>query len=105
MLLRREGWPINHKRVYRLNLAEGLGIRTKTPRRRVACVKREIVPTARAKNECWRMDFVSDQLFDGKRLRKLVVLDNHTRECLALDASSRIGGMDVVSTLERITRV
>ncbi len=104
VLLRREGWPINHKRVYRLYMAEGLGIRRKKPRRRVACLKREIVPTATAKNECWNMDFVSDQLFDGRRLRALVVLDNHTRECLALEASSQIGGMGVVSTLERITR-
>jgi putative transposase len=104
VLLRREGWTINHKRVYRLYMAEGLGIRRKKPRRRVACVKREMAPTAQVKNECWSMDCVSDQLFDGRRLRALVVLDNHTRECLALEASPRIGGMDVVSTLERITR-
>jgi putative transposase len=50
------------------------------------------------------MDFVSDQLFDGRRLRVLVVVDNHTRECLVLDVNPKIGGMDVVTALERITR-
>ncbi len=50
------------------------------------------------------MDFVSDQLFDDRRLRVLVILENYTRECLALDASARIRGIDVVTTLEHITR-
>ena len=103
ILLRREGWEINHKRVYRLYRAEGLVMRKKTPRHRVACVKREIRPAAFARNECWSMDFVSDQLFDDSQLRVLVVLENYTRECLALDASARIRGIDVVATLERIT--
>ena len=103
VLLGREGWSVNHKRVYRLYRLEGLGIRRKRPRRRVACVKREIQPTAESRNECWSMDFVSDQLFDGRRLRVLVVVDNHTRECLVLDVNSKIGGMDVVTALERIT--
>jgi putative transposase len=104
VLLRREGWQINHKRVYRLYRAEGLVMRKKTPRRRVACVKREIRPAALTRNECWSMDFVSDQLFDDRRLRVLVIVENYTRECLALDASARIRGIDVVTTLERITR-
>ena len=103
VLLRREGWSINHKRVYRLYRMEGLGIRRRKPRRRVACVKRELVPSAEARNECWSMDFVSDQLFDGRRVRVLVIVDNHTRECLALEANKKIQGMDVVTALEWIT--
>lgn len=103
VLLRREGWAINHKRVYRLYRAEGLVMRKKTPRRRVACVKREIRPAALSRNECWSMDFVSDQLFDDRRLRVLVVIENYTRECLVLDASARIRGIDVVAALEHIT--
>lgn len=74
------------------------------PRRRVACVKREIRPTALTKNECWSMDFVSDQLFDDHRLRVLVIVENCTRQCLALEASTKIHGIDVVTTLERITQ-
>ena len=103
VLLQREGWQVNHKRVYRLCREEGLGIRRKTPRRRVACVKREIRPSALARNECWSMDFVSDQLFDDRRLRVLVIVENYTRECLVLEANSRIRGIDVVTALERIT--
>jgi putative transposase len=105
VLLRREGWQINHKRVYRLYREEGLVMRKKTPRRRVACVKREIRPAALARNECWSMDFVSDQFFDDSRLRVLVIVENYTRECLALDASAKIHGIDVVTALERITRM
>lgn len=104
VLLRREGWIVNHKRVYRLYMEEGLGLRKKLPRRRVACQKRELRPTAVERNECWGMDFVSDQLFDGRRLRVLVIVDNHTRESLALETSQRIRGMDVVNALERITK-
>lgn len=104
VLLQREGWEVNHKRVYRLYRDEGLGLRKRLPRRRVACQKRELHPTATAKNECWSMDFVSDQLYDGHRLRILVIVDNHTRESLALEASQRIRGIDVVKVLENITR-
>ena len=90
VLLRREGWQINHKRLYRLYRLEGLSIRKKVPRRRVACVKREIRPVALTRNECWSMDFVSDQLFDNRRLRILVIIENFTRECLALDAKMKL---------------
>jgi putative transposase len=51
------------------------------------------------------MDFVSDQLYDGRRVRVLAIVDNHTRESLALVPSQRIRGMDVVETLERITKI
>ena len=104
VLLAREGWSVNHKRVYRLYRQESLGIRRKRPRRRVACARRELRPTALMRNDCWSMDFVSDQLFDERRLKVLVIVENHTRECLALDADSKIRGIDVVTTLERITR-
>ena len=104
MLLQREGWKVNHKRVYRLYHEEGLAMRKKPPRRRVACMKRELRPTAVMKNECWSMDFVSDQLFDGRRVRVLVIVDNHTRESLALEVSQRIRGIDVVGVLERISK-
>lgn len=104
VMLRREGWRVNHKRVYRLYRDEGLGLRRKPPRRRVACARRELRPTTEAKNECWSMDFVSDQLFDGRRLRVLTIVDNHTRESLALHVGQRIRGIEVVSVLERITK-
>jgi putative transposase len=75
------------------------------PCRRVACAKREIHPSATQRNECWGMDFVSDQLFDGRRLRVLTLVDNHTRESLALYPSQRVRGMDVVEVLEMVTQM
>jgi len=104
VLLQREGWKVNHKRVYRLYRKDGLALRKRVPRRRVACQKRELKPTATERNECWSMDFVSDQLFDGRRMRILVIVDNYTRESLVLEASQRIRGIEVVKTLESITR-
>lgn len=104
VLLLREDWPVNHKRVYRLYREEGLALRRKPPRRRVACLKRELRPTSEAKDECWSMDFVSDQLFDGRRLRVLTLVDNHTRESLALHVGQRIRGIDVVAILERAAK-
>ena len=66
VLLRREGWPVNAKRVHRLYREEGLGIRPRTPRRRRSCRYRAERAAVGAANECWAMDFLSDQLFDGR---------------------------------------
>ena len=102
ILLRREGWQVNHKRVYRLYREEHLGMRKRPPRRRVACLKRDLRPVASMKNECWSMDFVSDQLYDGRRIRILTLVDNHTRESLALHVGQRVRGQEVVRVLERV---
>lgn len=77
ILLRRQGWPVNHKRTYRLYAEEGLSIRPKVPRRKRAWRYRVGRPGAAAPNEVWSMDFVSDQLFDGRPIRILAVLDTH----------------------------
>ena len=104
ILLLREGWEVNHKRVYRLYREEGLGLRRKPPRRRVACLKRKLRPVASEKNECWSMDFMSDQLYDGRRIRLLTIVDNHTRESLAIHVGQRIRGCEVVEVLEQIVK-
>ena len=94
---------MNHKRVYRLYREEGLGMRRRLPRRRVACLKREEVrPVTSLKNECWSMDFMSDELYDGRRIRLLTIVDNHTRESLAIHVAQRIRGQEVVAVLERV---
>jgi len=95
---------VNHKRVYRLYREEGLGMRKRPPRRRKACLKRKLRPSASEKNECWSMDFMSDQLFDGRRIRLLTIVDNHTRESLAIHVGQRIRGIEVVEVLERIVK-
>ena len=83
VLLRREGWPVNHKRTYRLYSEEGLSIRTRSPRRRRACRYRSGRADAAGMNDVWAMDFLSDKLFDGRPFRILTILDCHTREALA----------------------
>ena len=90
ILLWREGRDMNHKRVYRLYREEGLSMRRKPPRRRRACLKRKLRPVAYEKNEGWSMDFMSDQLYDGHKIRLLTLVDNHTRESLAIHVAQRI---------------
>jgi len=77
-------------------------LRKKSPRRRVSCLKREIRPVISWKNQCWSMDFMSDQLYDGRRIRLLTIVDNHTRESLAIHVGQRIRGIDVVRVLEAV---
>ena len=102
ILLRREGWKVNHKRIYRLYCEEQLSLRKKPPKRRVAALKRKARPRATHKNESWSMDFVSDQLYDGRRIRVLTLVDNHTRESMALHVGQRVRSMDVIRVLERV---
>ena len=102
VLLGREGWNVNHKLVYRLYREEGLALRRKRPKRHVSAVHREarIQPTAR--NQCWSMDFVADQLVNGTRFRSLTVLDVFTKECLAIEVGQSLKGEQVVAVLKRI---
>lgn len=104
ILLRREGWPVNHKRTYRLHAEEGLSIRTKAPRRKRAWRYRVGRPGAAAPNEVWSMDFVSDRSFDGRPIRVLAVLDAHTREALSTAPRTDFRAFDVVAELTRLAR-
>lgn len=98
VLLRREGWHVNAKRIYRLYREEELIVRTKQ-RRKMA--RRRPVPTGVASrpNQCWSMDFVSDKLADGRSFRILTVVDQFTRECVGLEADRSMTGMKVAQTL------
>jgi putative transposase len=102
VLLRREGWSVNRKRVYRLYREEGLNLRAKRPRRRVSAAVRVGRPETTGLNDCWSMDFVSDTLADGRRYRALTVVDNFSRECLGIKAEQSVTGQHVVALLERI---
>ena len=105
ILLRREGWQVNHKRVYRLYREDGLSLRLKRPSRQVSAARRERQPAATAPNQLWSMDFVSDALFDGRRLRALTVVDAYTREALKIDVDQGIRGEQVVDAMARIAGV
>jgi len=102
-LLRREGWQVNHKLIYRLYVEEGLILRRKRPRRRKSCSVRMERPLATQSNDSWSMDFMSDQLFQGRRYRVLTLVDNFSRESLALRVAERFRGEDVVKVLEAIS--
>ena len=99
VLLRREGWAVNHKRVYRLYREEGLKIRPKRPRRHVSSRRREIRVTATRRDERWSMNFMSDELFDGQRIRVLTIVDHFTRESPAVAVDVSIKGHQVVSVM------
>ena len=102
VMLRREGHRDNVKRVYRLYREQGLSLRLKRPRRNKAAKLRHPKQIAFAANEMWSMDFVADELFDGRKLRMLTVVDCYTRECLAIDVGQSLKGEDVVDSLNRI---
>lgn len=102
ILLRREGWNVNAKRIYRLYTEEKLSIRTKKPRHRVSCRSRDDRPEATRINDCWAMDFMSDELFDGRKIRLLKIVDHCTCESLAIAVRQRMRGREVVATLESL---
>lgn len=99
VLLRREGWHVNHKRVYRLYCQAGLNLRSKRPRRRKAAAHRLARTAVSRPNQCWSMDFVSDALFNGRRFRALTVVDNFTKQCLIIKVGQQLTGEDVVAAM------
>jgi len=101
VLLRRRGRVVNHKRVYRLYREEGLAVRTK--RRKKLAGRARVLPAAPTKpNERWSMDFTLDTLVVGRTFRTLNIVDDFTRECLAIEVDTSIGGERVVRTLDRL---
>ncbi|MEN7431163.1 IS3 family transposase [Chromobacterium sp. TRC.1.1.SA] len=99
ILLRREGWLINHKKTYRIYCEEGLNLRRK---RRVAAAHRQIRPAASNLNACWSMVFVVDQLFNSRQIRALTVVDNFSRESLAITVDCALKAVDVVATMRHV---
>jgi putative transposase len=101
VMLRREGWAVNAKRIYRLYTEDGLAVRTKV-RKKIA--RRSRVPALRATrpNEKWSMDFVAARLLDGRWFRVLTVVDQFTRECLLLLADSSLTGQKVALALAQV---
>jgi putative transposase len=102
ILLRREGWRVNHKRVCRLYRDKILSLRLKRSRRHVSAAQRERQPAALRSNERWSMDFVSDALFEGRWLRALTVVDAFTPEALAIEVDPGIKGEQVAAVVGRL---
>ena len=101
-LLRREHWRVNHKRVERLWRLEGLKVPKRQPRRRRlwlkdgSCVRLR----PRYRDHVWSYDFVLTRTHDGRAVRMLTILDEYSRECLAIDVARRLTSEDI---LERLT--
>ena len=101
VLLRREGWRINRKRVHRLYRLEGLQVRMRVRRRKRLSLHRGPAPRPSALGERWSMDFVHDQLLDGRAFRVLTVIDNWSRESVLVEAGFRLTGESVAKALSR----
>lgn len=99
--LRREGWTVNRKHVYRIYRDAGLAVRRRK-RKRIGLVERKPLPKPAAANLSWSMDFVSDGLADGRRIRCLNIVDDCTRECLAIEVGTSITGSRVKAVMERL---
>jgi putative transposase len=93
ILLEREGWQVNHKRVYRLYVEEKLSLRRRRGRKRSTV--RQPLPGALAANQAWSVDFMSDALSSGRRFHTLNIVDDYTRECLAIEVDTSLGGVRV----------
>jgi putative transposase len=101
VMLRREGWKVNTKRVYRIYREEQLQVRTTKQAKRPAHL-RVALPQPAWPNQRWSMDFVSDRLVDGRWFRILTVVDQYTRECLCAHADRPQTGNKVVEQMERL---
>lgn len=104
VMLRREGLMVNHKRVYRLYRLEGLAVRRKK-RKRIALLSRKPLPVGYGPNERWSMDFMWDQLADGRSFRTLNIVDNFTRESLAIEVDVSLPGLRVTRVLDQLAEM
>lgn len=101
LLLRREGVVLNHKKLYRLYREERLMVRKRGGRKR-AIGTRAPMALPQGPNQRWSLDFVSDALARGRKFRLLAVVDDFTRECLALVVDNSLSGIRVARELDRI---
>ena len=104
VLVRREGWMANHKKIWRLYSLAGLSVRRRK-RKRIAAVERAVRPLPSGPNQSWSMDFVSDGLAYGRRFRCLNVVDDYTRECLAIEVDTSLPGIRVKQVMQRLSEM
>jgi putative transposase len=101
VMLKREGVVINHKRTERIYREEGLSLRLKK-RKKKAAILRVMLPQAEHANQRWSMDLAADSTLAGRRFRVLVIVDDYSRECPAIEVDSSIPAIRVVEVLERL---
>ena len=103
LLLRREGFIVNHKRVERLYRREKLSLRRKSYKKLRSSL-RVALPVASIRNEAWSMDFVSDSLDNGRRFRALTIIDNHTKEVPWIEIGFSLTGIHISRLLTRLAQ-
>lgn len=101
LLLRREQFHVNRKRVYRLYREEGLSVRRRK-RKRMCGVQRVPLAAPTRSNQRWSMDFMADSLMNGRKVRLLNVVDDFTRECLATEVDTSLPGARVARVLDQV---
>lgn len=101
VLIRREGTIVNHKRFYRIYSEEGLTVRRRR-RKKLRAEGRGLPEPATRLNQRWSLDFMSDALYDGRRFRSLDIVDDCSRECLAMEIDTSLPGDRVVRVLDRL---
>ena len=101
IMLRREGFVVNHKRVYRLYRSHGLQLRARR-KRGVRYVRGNAVSPVTFANERWSLDFVHDALSNGRKFRMLTIVDDYTRECIAIEVDFSLTGERVIRVLSRL---
>ncbi len=101
VMLKREGHAVNHKKLFRLYREERLAVRRRGGRKRAIGTRAPMLIPLRP-NERWSLDFVSDQFTDGRRFRILTIVDDCTRENLALVADTSLSGQRVARELDRL---
>ena len=102
VLLLREGWQVNHKRIYRLYVEEKLGLRRKRGRKRSGVRQPLLEPTGA--NQVWSVDFMTDALSSGRRFRTLNIVDDYTREAVAIEVDTSLSGLRVARLLEELNK-
>ncbi len=100
-ILVREGYKVNHKKVYRIYCEENLTVK-KRKRKKTAKYRGDKAVAPTRPNERWSMDFVHDRLANGRRIRTFNVVDDFTRECLAIEVDHSLGGKRVIRVLEQL---
>ncbi|GLQ05861.1 transposase [Sneathiella chinensis] len=101
ILLKREGWEVNHKKLYRLYAEERLTVRKRGGRKR-ALGTRSPMLLPESDNQRWSLDFVSDTLMDGRRFRVLCIIDDYSRESLATVVDNSLSGRRVARELDQL---
>jgi putative transposase len=101
ILLEREGLVVNHKRVHRIYRAAGLQVRRRR-RKRLTRAERVPLPVPSQRRERWSMDFTVDTLADGRGFRTLNIVDDFTRECVAIEVDRSLPGLRVTRVLDRL---